>query len=270
VAVDRSQAGSWKAYDSFFRRAFSSHLAYATSYWLNLVATAGVFSLTLLIWASIRPAQGPEGARFFAYLCLAYALNFSLGFTLERHIGERIREGLIATDLLKPVDMGGLIFIQALSDGMFQCLFAFVAVGLGVWALGPAAMAPASASAAGLSVLSLLLAILVQFHICYLFVQLIFFTNSNYGPFSTRQVLHNIFAGLFAPLDVFPPALRRIAEALPFHHVVYTPIAIYQGRLSQAETWPALGSQLLWATGLFVVSRWSFDRIRRSLSIQGG
>jgi ABC-type uncharacterized transport system permease subunit len=269
VAVDRSQAGSWKAYDSFFRRAFSSHLAYSAAYWLNLAATAGVFSLTLLVWASIRPVQGPEGARFFAYLCLAYALNFSLGFTLERHIGERIREGLIATDLLKPVDMGGLIFIQALSDGMFQCLFALVALGLGVWVLGPA-MAPASAGALGLSVLSLALAVVVQFHICYLFVQLIFFTNSNYGPFSTRQVLHNIFAGLFAPLDVFPPALRRVAEALPFHHVIYTPIALYQARLSGAEAWQALGSQALWGAALFVISRWSFDRIRRSLSIQGG
>jgi len=270
VAVDRSQAGSWAAYDSFFRRAFSSHLAYTASYWLNLVATAGVFSLTLLVWASIRPAQGPEGARFFAYLCLAYALNFTLGFTLERHVGERIREGLIATDLLKPVDMGGLFFIQALSDGMFQVLFALVAVGLAAWVLGPAAVAPASAYAAGLSVLSLLLSVVVQFHVCYLFVQLIFFTHSNYGPFSTRQVLHNIFAGLFAPLDVFPAPLRRVAEALPFHHIIYTPIAIYQGRIAEADAWGALGSQALWGLGLFVVSRWSFDRIRRNLSIQGG
>jgi ABC-2 type transport system permease protein len=269
VSVDRSRAGAGQAYLSFFKRAFSSHLAYAGAYWLNLFSTAAIFCITLLLWSSTRHADDPGNAKFFAYLVLAYILNFTLGFALERHVGERIREGLIATDMLKPVDMGGLFFIQALSDAVFQGIFSLAIFGLGWLKLG-AAMAPASAESLGLFGVSFLLACAVQFHVCYLFVQLIFLTNSNYGPFSTRQVLHNTFAGIFAPLYVFPPYLQRVAEWMPFQHVIYTPVAIYQGVLQGEAAQHALLMQAAWGLGLFLVSRWSFDRIRRGLSIQGG
>jgi ABC-2 type transport system permease protein len=269
MAVDRSRAGAWPAYAAFFRRALSSHLAYAGAVWLNLLATAAAFGLTLMVWAYALPEGDPRNAAFFAYLALAFALNFSFGFALERHVGERIREGLIATDMLKPVDMSGLFLFQSLSDGLFQSLFALSALAVAVLALGPALL-PASAQAAALTLPSLALAALLQFYVCFLFVQMIFLTHSNYGAFSTRMVLHNAFAGVFAPLEAYPDALRTLAQWLPFHHVIYTPIALWQGRLSGSAAWGALGGQLLWLAALFFLSRWSFDRIRRGLSIQGG
>ncbi len=269
MTIDRRGAGGAGAYLSFFKRAFAGHLAYVGAMWLNLAAMGAGFGLTLLVWAYARPAQDPGNPAFFAYLSLAFALNFTLGFGLERTVGERIREGLIATDMLKPVDMGGLYLAQAMSDGLFQSFMGLVAVGVGVAVLG-AAMAPASAGAAGAALLSLGLAALLQFYVSFLFVQLIFLTHSNYGPFSTRMVLHNALSGVFAPLEAFPQGLRALAEALPFHHIIHTPIALWQGRLAGPAVGQALLGQALWTMGLAVLSRYSFDRIRRGLSIQGG
>lgn len=269
MPVDRSQAGAWPAYAGFFRRALSSHLAYAGAVWLNLLATAAAFGLTLMVWAYARPAGDPGNPAFFAYLTLAFALNFTLGFALERHVGERIREGLIATDMLKPVDMGGIFLFQALSDMLFQSFFALAALAVGALVLG-GALLPASAAAALAAAFSALLAALLQFYVCFLFVQMIFLTHSNYGPFSTRMVLHNAFAGVFAPLEAYPAPLRAAAQWLPFHHVIHTPIALWQGRLAGDQAWAALGAQAAWVLALFALSRWTFDRIRRGLSIQGG
>lgn len=269
MPIDRRGAGGFSAYLSFFKRAFSSHLAYVGAMWLNLAAMGAGFGLTLLVWAYARPVEDPGNPAFFAYLAISFALNFTLSFGLERTVGERIREGLIATDMLKPVDMGGLYLAQAISDGLFQSFMGLVVIALGVAVLG-GAMAPASLGAAVAALLSLGLASLVQFYVSFLFVQLIFLTHSNYGPFSTRMVLHNALSGIFAPLDAYPAGLRALAEALPFHHIIYTPIALWQGRIAGPAVNGALLSQALWALALYGLSRYSFDRIRRGLSIQGG
>ena len=266
--IDRSRAGAWAAYASFYGRALSSHLEYAMAVWINLLAMAGGFAFTIMVWHYAYPA-GPEAPRFFAYLTLAFALNFTLSMAFERYVGERIREGLIATDLLKPVDYTWLFFFQAASDVTFQAIFA-LAVVLAALPFFGAALAPASMMALGLAGVSVLLALWVQFHLGFAFVQMIFATNSNYGPFTLRMLCHTAFAGLFAPLDIYPPLFQHIAMSLPFRHVIYTPIAIYQGRIVGDDVWWALGSQVLWGAILFAGSRISFSIIRRYLTIQGG
>jgi ABC-type uncharacterized transport system permease subunit len=268
VSVDRSQAGRWPAYASFFTRALTAHLAYVSAVWVNFFAMAVSFAFTLLVWRYAK-AGSADASRFFAYLTLAFALNFTLNTAFEKHVGERIREGLIATDLLRPVDYTWLFFFQSASDAAFQLLFSLVVVGLGALYLG-SAMAPASVGALGLAGLSACLAFWVQFHLGFLFVQMVFATHSNYGPGTLRMLFHIALSGLFAPIDAYPPAFQRLALLLPFRHTIYTPVAIYQGRVTGAELWQALGSQLLWGLALFVVSRASFNFIRRHLSIQGG
>jgi ABC-type uncharacterized transport system permease subunit len=122
----------------------------------------------------------------------------------------------------------------------------------------------------GLALLSACLAFWVQFHLGFLFVQLVFATHSNYGPGTLRMLFHSAFSGVFAPLDAYPPALQHFAMLLPFRHAIYTPVAIYQGRLAGTDAWQALGSQCLWGLALFFASRSSFNIIRRHLTIQGG
>lgn len=267
-AVDRSRAGAWAAYSSFFKRALSSHLAYASAAWINLFAMASGFSFTMMVWHYAQSGQ-PAATSFYAYLTLAFALNFTLSMAFERYVGERIREGLIATDLLKPVDYTWLFFFQAASDIVFQAAFGAVVLAVAYCVLG-SALAPASGAALGMASLSVLLAFWVQFHLGFLFVQMIFATHSNYGPFTLRMLFHTALSGIFAPLDVYPPALQHFALCLPFRHVIYTPVAIYQGRLAGMDAWTAMGSQVLWGLGLFAVSRVSFSIIRRHLTIQGG
>jgi len=266
--IDRSRAGAWPAYASFFQRSLSSHLAYASAVWINLFAMAAGFAFTLLVWRYAQPA-GPESSRFFAYLALAFSANFTLSVAFERYVGERIREGLIATDLLKPVDYTWLFFWQAMSDVAFQAAFGLLVMLIALAALG-SALLPASAAALGLSLASFVLAFLVQFHLGFLFVQMIFATHSNYGPFTTRMLLHTAFSGIFAPIDVYPPAFRAVAEWLPFRHIIYTPCAIWLGRIDGPAAWQALGSQVIWVVVLFIVSRSSFNLLRRHLTIQGG
>jgi ABC-2 type transport system permease protein len=167
------------------------------------------------------------------------------------------------------VDYSWFFFCQASSDMVFQGFFGLAVLGVSFAFLGPALL-PASGAALGLGVLSFALAFVVQFHLGFLFMQMIFATHSNYGPFTLRMFMHLTFSGMFAPIDFYGGWFGALAGWLPFRHVIYTPCAIYLGRLQGAQVGQALLSQLVWALVLMAVSRFSFDVIRRHLTIQGG
>jgi ABC-2 type transport system permease protein len=106
--------------------------------------------------------------------------------------------------------------------------------------------------------------------VVFFFVQGIFFTLNNYGITVARGALHGTFSGLSAPLVMFPMALRRVGEALPFQYILYKPVLLYQGALTGPSAWRTLGEQALWAGGLILVGRWLFSHIVRRLEVQGG
>jgi ABC-2 type transport system permease protein len=259
---------SLRSYNGFFVKALQAHLAYGGSLFVSLVASATQFVITVMIWNYAQKGrQVPPG--FYPYLIMGSVLTFSFNVFLERSIGERIREGLVATDLLKPVDFQGFYMVQALSDVFFQALIA-----MAMWLVGLAVMGremlPASPAAFGLFSLSFLLAFFVQYAVCFIFVQGIFLTNANYGIFASRVALHQAFSGAFAPITMYPAAFLAVASCLPFRHVVYTPAAIYLGWIQGPEAWTLLLEQALWAIGLTILGRICFRAILSKIAIQGG
>ncbi len=260
---------STRAYVSFFKKSLQAHLAYGGAFFVSLLANAVGFALILLVWRHAWRGPEEQRASFFAYLTIAFAVNFSLNLFLERSIGERIREGLIATDLVKPVDFQRLYMAQSLSDMLFQVFLALAAVAVAVPFLGTA-LAPASWAHAGYGLISLGLAFFVQYFLCFVFVQGIFITYQNYGVFATRLALHQALSGTFAPIESYPPTLRAVAEWLPFQHVVYTPTSIFLGRVPLERVSTLLLHQALWAVALYALGRWIFSLVLRQMTVQGG
>jgi len=243
-------------------------MAYGGSLLLSLFAQSVAFGVTIMIWNYALKDRG-RAPQVFAYLTLAFMLNYTFNLFLERTVGERIREGLVATDLLKPIDFQLFYAVQSLSDMIFQILLALIVFGMGLAYLG-SRLFPASAASLAYFGLSLVLAFAVQYSLCFCFVQGIFLTNSNYGVFATRGALHQTFSGVFAPLALFPPAFKMLAKAMPFHCVIHTPAALYLGMIPVSEAPYALAEQGAWALGLILLGRLIFSRILSKLAIQGG
>ena len=104
----------------------------------------------------------------------------------------------------------------------------------------------------------------------FIFVQTAFITFSNYGIFVARNALQQTFSGISAPLLLFPPALRAVAQRLPFCQTIYTPISIYLGSISGRGIGEALAIQAAWALGLLLLGRALLRLSLRYLEIQGG
>ena len=258
---------------ALFLRALRASFAYKPALLLSMLSAGFAYAVPMLVWRHIyaeasRPLAIPA-ARLFPYLLIAGCLNFAFAMNVEGRIGQRIRMGLIATDLLRPVDFQLAQLAQALSDGVFNLVLVVPIFGLALLFWGQNAL-PSGAAALFAFALSLLLSFVILFAVSFIFVLATFVTNSGYGVFVARNALQQTFSGLSAPLALFPAGLRAVSEWLPFRHTIHTPVSIYLGWLHGAAVLRALGAQVSWALGLLLLGRFLLGRALRRFDIQGG
>ena len=265
--------GELRAQAALFMRAARTSFAYKPAMLLGMLTVGVGYAVPMLVWRHICGQPGVRlavpASELFPYLLLAASLNFCFFMGVESRIGQRIRLGLIATDLLRPVDFQLTQLTQALADVLLNGAMVLPFVGLSYLLWGPAAL-PHGALAFAAFCVSAFLALLIQFAMSFIFVQTAFITFSNYGIFVARNALQQTFSGISAPLLLFPPALRAVAERLPFCHTIYTPISIYLGSISGQRIVEALAVQLVWAVGLLALGRALLRLSLRYLEIQGG
>ncbi len=258
---------------ALFLRAVRASFAYKPALFISIASAGVAYAIPMLVWRHIYSAklqhQALTAAQLFPYLLIAGCLNFAFAMNVEGRIGQRIRMGLIATDLLRPVDFQMAQLAQGLSDGVFNIslVLPIYAITLLFWGRSALPHGPAALAA---FLVSVVLSFVILFAVSFIFVQASFITYSGYGVFVARNALQQTFSGLSAPLILFPPGLRAVSEWLPFRHTIHTPISIYLGWLQGAEVWRALGAQALWAGGLLLVGRFLLGRALRRFEIQGG
>lgn len=256
-----------------FRRGVQGRLVYARYFVLDLVAFVISSGLSLLLWLYVD-ANKPGGLpipreQLIAYMALALAVNQSLSIWLDGILGSRIRTGQVATDLLKPINFQWLYFSSAMADVAIQSCMGLMVLGLAAWLL-PYPPLALDAARVLVFLLSLGLALLVQYGVCFLIALGAFVTHNGYGLFFLRLMSHMAFSGIFAPLLLYPDGLRKVAQVLPFHCIIHTPVAIGLGLLPLRQAPQLLGEQALWALALIVAGQLTFGAVTRRLSIQGG
>jgi ABC-2 type transport system permease protein len=258
---------------ALFLRAVRASFAYKPALVMSMLSAGFAYAIPMLVWRHIyaqnqRPRLIPASS-LFPYLLVAGCLNFAFAMNVEGRIAQRIRMGLIATDLLRPVDFQMAQLAQTLSDGLFNSILVLPIYAATLLFWGAHAL-PHSAAALAAFCVSSLLAFVILFAVSFIFVLASFITYSGYGVSAARSALQLTFSGLSAPLVLFPHALRAVSDWLPFRHTIHTPVSIYLGWIRGTQIWSALGTQLLWAVGLLVLGRLLLNRALRRFEIQGG
>ena len=118
--------------------------------------------------------------------------------------------------------------------------------------------------------LSLALAIAVSAGLWFIACSSAFWRESASGEMSAVVFVNTFMGGVFVPLDFYPTALRWLADVLPFRATLYTPMAIFSGKLSGAALAFGLLHQMVWVV-LLVLSAHALEaRGLRRLAAQGG
>jgi ABC-2 type transport system permease protein len=266
-------SGELRAQLALFARAARTSFAYKPALLLGMLTVGISYAVPMLVWRHVYAARtlplAVPARVLFPYLLLAASLQFVCFMGVESRIGQRIRLGLIATDLLRPVDFQLTQLTQALSDVLLNVtmVLPFVVLSYALW--GRAALPHDGVALLGFCA-SAFFALLIQFAISFIFVQTAFVTMSNYGIFVAKTALQLTFSGISAPLALFPAPLRAVAEHLPFCHTIHTPVSIYLGAIAGQGIVNELVIQAAWAVGLLLIGRWLLGLSLRHLEIQGG
>ena len=244
---------------------------------------------TQLFWGAIRlmilaaffaaatEPQPMDMPQIVAYVWLGQALLGMLPWNVDADFRAQVRDGTVAYDLLRPLDLYSYWFGRTLAfrvaaptlRGIPMVLFSMVLlplVGLDDWALIP----PASAVALAGFVASLVLAAMLATAITLLAHISLLWTISGVGMDRVLTGLVTVFSGLTVPLPLFPDWLQPLLNWQPFRGLADVPYRIYSGNIPAAEIAGELFFVLIWMIALVLLGRLILLRGVRRMVVQGG
>lgn len=258
-------------YLEFAKKAFAREATYRVEVFTNVGSLVLRVYLMRQLWTALYAQNAaPAGIPLHAMLTYAtVALLMSLILEIDgtRMIREKIREGTIATDLMKPINLPLYFF----SDGFGQTLLHALTIGPSLlFALALVHIDVPSPSVFGMFMVSFTLGYVVNFCLNFLMNVVAFWTLETFAVQLMVRWASDLLSGQILPLSFFPGALGRVVESLPFAAIYSTPLRIYIGVLPPHEWSRALAIQLGWIAVFAAVGYTVWRLAARRVVVQGG
>jgi ABC-2 type transport system permease protein len=226
-----------------------------------------------ILFATVRAAGGDlhgyDTASMSTYVWLSQGMLGSVNLDGRSDLALRVKDGTVAVDFLRPVDVQG----AALATDSGRYLFSLLPRGLPSLLLGAVTTGialPGNPLYYPLGAVSLVLGTLVSVSCVYLVAVAGFWLVETRG----LQILYMLFSGflggLYVPLALFPGWLRTVATATPFPSIMMYPIDVLSGTESVAHAAGLVLVQLAWLAGVAGTGQLLTRAGRRKLEVQGG
>jgi ABC-2 type transport system permease protein len=237
------------------------------------VFTNSIFGLLqayilLAVYRHRASIGGFDAADAVTYVWLAQAMIMTVYVFSWWELAWRIRDGSIATDLLRPLDLQRYWLAYDLGRAPYHFLFRGIppfVLGALIFRLHWATPLDALAFLASLS-----LAVVVSFGFRFIYNAVAFWLLDFRGVVTLSTTVVIFFSGMAIPLRFMPHALRELCYALPFGSVIQTPVDIWLGKRAGAALIGVLALQLFWALALLGIGRLVLRRATRKVVVQGG
>lgn len=237
-----------KKYLAYLRCGFLDGCAYRQYFITSMLANFIQAIVLFFVWKSIFIYQdvinGYTWEIMKQYVFISFLCNSVFSMRFEMGAAERIINGDIILDLLKPVSYRGMLFFRMLGTSGMEFTVTFILVGGSYLFVNGVQYLDFFRTA--LFLIALLMGVGVKFCIQYIFSLMCFYTDNAYGVSKARETLTNFFSGALVPLAMFPGGLEEIVSFLPFGGIVYTPCCIFIGFFSFRESILHIFLQFIW------------------------
>lgn len=259
----RLVAAGWRRGSTYRAAALGGLVANVTFGFLK------VSVLTAAVAAGGGELAGYDTRAVIAYAWLSQALLGSVNLFGRIDLAGRMKDGSVAVDLLRPIDLQTSTTAQEVGRALFSLLPRGVPIVVLALTIGGMRL-PTDPVVLGAGLLSALLAIVVSHLVVYLVAATGFWTVETRGLQVFYMVVAGFFAGLFVPVSIFPGWLFALAQATPFPSMLQTPVDLLSGRVVGREAALALLAQLAWLAGALALGQLMTRAGRRRLEVQGG
>lgn len=201
------------------------------------------------------------------YATVAMLMSLILEVDGTRLIRERIREGTIATDLMKPISVPLYFF----SDGLGQTvLHALLVIPSLLCALLLVRIDVPSPERFAAFLLAFAVGYGVNFFLNFLMNCIAFWTLETFAMQLIVRWASDLLSGQIIPLTFFPGLLGRVVLALPFSAIYSTPLLIYVGVIPASQWASSIAVQIAWLVLFSVLSSIVWRAASNRVVIQGG
>lgn len=269
---------------AFARMAFLDHLAYRLRYVVGILNYMIYMGVQYFLWSAVY-SSAPPGAtalggftfpQIITYFAVGWVVRVSCFNNIDREIADRVSQGDIVLDLLRPPSLLVMRYGAAVGEAVFRVLFMGLPTALVLFPLFGVEPPPLGGSLAGsaLALLAFAVSVALAFHLFFL-VNFLIGVSAVYlekirGFLWAKFILVQFLSGLLVPYDLFPAWARAVLGALPFRGMIYGPIEIYLGHARGAEALRELALQAGWTIALWLLARRSWTAARGRLLAQGG
>lgn len=260
-------------YLEFFRKAFQERYAFRFNFYITIFASVLLLMIQINVWTALYSNKGIISSINLNEM-LSYVIIASIVVALTKSgagtkIAERVENGNIVLDLMKPVNFKQYLFSEDLGKNVFQALFVAVPAIAVTWLFYDFTI---SSGMENLLVFlpGLALGILIAFHIHYIFGLLAFWLETSwYIPFFIGAMF-DLFSGSIVPLWFYPKWLFDICQFLPFRFIFFEPISIFLGKYELHQAANILLMQAGWLLALLVIEKLVWLRVQHKLAVHGG
>lgn len=264
-------------YTSFFKMRFK------VSFQRRAAALAGI--VTQFVWGTMeillfRAFYESDASSFpmtfealSSYIWLQQAtLALFMTWFLENDIFNSIKDGGIAYELCRPIDIYNMWFTRSLANRLSRsALRCFPILIVAVFLPKPYGMsAPSGLSTCLWFFITMVLGFLVVVAFCMLVYIITFFTISPMGVRLVAVSMVEFLSGAVIPLPFMPTNLRTILELLPFASMQNVPFRIYSGDINGISIYKAILLQIVWIVILVITGKLLTKKALKSVVIQGG
>lgn len=245
-----------KAYLYMIKIRIQSALAYR----FNVVSTILIQCLLMFAMACFwKAAYGGTGTvagvgeqDMLTYTVISVIMGNLLTMGVEGRIESSVRNGNVALDMLKPVNIYGIYLAEDLGD----MVVAFFQIAVPLLLLGTVMFGfpvPASAFHFVLFLVSFAIGYFINWMLAAL-LGMCAFKVISMGPMrNVKGFIMKLLSGSVIPLWFFPEGIRAFLECLPFVNIYQLPLGIYIGRYSYGEMFRLTVLQLFWCMVLRMI-----------------
>jgi ABC-2 type transport system permease protein len=258
-------------YFEFAKKAFAREATYRMEVFTNIGSLLVRLYLMKMVWTALYAQNtAPAGVPLHAiitYTTIALLMSLVLEIDGTRLIRNRIREGTIATDLMKPINLPLYFFSDGFGQTALHALLILPSLALALFMVHIDVPPPPVLLAFALS---FALGYVVNFLLNFLMNTIAFWTLETFAIQLIVRWVSDLLGGQIVPLIFFPGFLQRIVLALPFAAVYSTPLLIYVGTISPSAYPAAFASQLAWGAGFALLGTFVWRGALKRVVVQGG
>ncbi|MCQ2577353.1 MAG: ABC-2 family transporter protein [Treponema sp.] len=259
-------------YFAFFKMTFKQNTVYRVEWLFGILSSVLQIFVSVAIWKTLYGSRDAVNGINFSVIVTNFIISLGLSeifSTNDFTIQQKINDGSIANELLKPIDYRKILLAQTLAQIVFKFLSNFLPT-LIITSIIFGILPPVSLQNFLIYLVSMFLGFCVLWSIS-LIIQMTAFWIINVWSISTiKNVFVKVLAGTMLPLYFMPEPVLKIIAFTPFDSIYHIPLQIYLGTVDYYTILFSMLKQIVWIAILYSVSLYMWHRGSKKLVIQGG